>query len=64
LSYAFPTSLLEKVKINKLTVYANAENLLTFSRYKDMDPESLLNRTDIYTYPMMKTFTAGVNVTF
>ena len=64
LSYAFPTSLLEKVKINKLTVYANAENLLTFSKYKDMDPESLLNRTDIYTYPMMKTFTAGVNVTF
>jgi hypothetical protein len=64
LSYALPLSLLDKVKISKVTVYANAENLLTFSKYKDMDPESLLNRTDLYTYPMMKTFTAGINVTF
>lgn len=64
LSYAFPQSLLDKVKINRLTVYANAENLVTFSKYKDMDPESLLNRTDLYTYPMMKTFSAGLNVTF
>lgn len=64
LSYAFPQSLLDKIKINRLSVYANAENLVTFSKYKDMDPESLLNRTDLYTYPMMKTFSAGLNVTF
>lgn len=64
LSYAFPQSLLDKVKINRLSIYANAENLVTFSKYKDMDPESLLNRTDLYTYPMMKTFSAGLNVTF
>jgi hypothetical protein len=42
----------------------NAENLLTISKYKDLDPESLLDRNDLYTYPMLKTFTGGINVTF
>ncbi|WP_341835806.1 TonB-dependent receptor [Chitinophaga pollutisoli] len=64
LAYSIPKSLMDKLKMTKITVYANAENLLTISKYKDMDPESLVNRNDLYTYPMMKTFTAGVNVTF
>lgn len=64
LAYALPKSLLDKIRIAKISVYANAENLLTFSKYKDMDPESLTDRNDLYTYPMLKTFTAGINVTF
>ncbi|WP_206614357.1 SusC/RagA family TonB-linked outer membrane protein [Chitinophaga barathri] len=64
LAYALPASLLQKVKISRVSVYVNAENLLTISRYKDLDPESLLNRNDLYTYPMLKTFTGGINVTF
>ncbi len=64
LMYAIPQSLLDRIRISKLSVYANAENLLTISKYKDMDPESLTNRNDLYTYPMLKTFTAGLNVTF
>ncbi|WP_346317813.1 TonB-dependent receptor [Chitinophaga sp. YIM B06452] len=64
LAYALPASLLQKVKISRVSVYVNAENLLTISKYKDLDPESLLNRNDLYTYPMLKTFTGGINVTF
>ncbi len=64
LAYSIPKSLMDRLKMTKITVYANAENLVTISKYKDMDPESLVNRNDLYTYPMMKTFTAGVNVTF
>lgn len=64
LAYALPQVWLSKVKINKVSLYVNAENLVTFSKYKDFDPESLLNRNDIYTYPMLKTFSGGVNVTF
>lgn len=63
LAYALPQAWLNKVKINRVSVYVNAENLVTFSKYKDFDPESLLNRNEMYTYPMLKTFSGGINVT-
>ncbi|MBO9730688.1 MAG: TonB-dependent receptor [Chitinophaga sp.] len=64
LGYSLPQSVLSKVKIQKVNFFINAENLLTFSRYKDFDPESVLNQTDLYSYPMLKTFNGGVNITF
>jgi TonB-dependent starch-binding outer membrane protein SusC len=64
LGYALPQQWLSVIKIQKVNVFINAENLLTFSRYKDFDPESVLDATTLYTYPMLKTFNAGINVTF
>jgi len=64
LGYSLPQNLLSKVKIQKVNFFINAENMLTFSRYKDFDPESVLDQTDLYTYPMLKTFNGGVNITF
>ncbi|SKD00553.1 TonB-linked outer membrane protein, SusC/RagA family [Chitinophaga ginsengisegetis] len=64
LGYALPQLWLSKAKIQKVSVFINAENLLTFSRYKDFDPESILDQTTLYTYPMLKTFNGGINVTF
>ncbi|MBS0027806.1 SusC/RagA family TonB-linked outer membrane protein [Chitinophaga sp. 22321] len=64
LGYSLPQSLLSKVKIQKVNFFINAENLLTFSRYKDFDPESVLDQTDLYTYPMLRTFNGGINITF
>lgn len=63
LGYNLPQAWLSKVKINRVNVYVNADNLVTFSKYDDFDPESLLDRNDMYTYPMLKTFSAGVNIT-
>ncbi|WP_349318257.1 TonB-dependent receptor [Chitinophaga sp. MM2321] len=64
LGYSLPDSWLSKVKIGKVSVFVNAENLLTFSKYKDFDPESILDQTTIYRYPMLKTINGGLNVTF
>lgn len=64
LSYALPYRWLEKIKISKLSVFVNGENLATFSKYKDFDPESIVNYSSLYHYPMLKTVSAGVNVTF
>jgi len=47
--------------IKKLRVYVNAQNPFTFSRMKALDPESKGNET---TYPIMRTYIGGVNVTF
>ncbi|MGX5818808.1 SusC/RagA family TonB-linked outer membrane protein [Chitinophaga lutea] len=63
LAYAFPQSLLNRIKIQRLSVFLNAENLVTFSKYKDLDPESLLERNDLYIYPMLKTYSGGINIT-
>ena len=64
LSYTLPSDWLSKAKIKKVAVYVNAENYLTFSKYKDFDAESVLNASTIYHYPMLKTISAGINVTF
>jgi TonB-linked SusC/RagA family outer membrane protein len=64
LSYTLPSEWLSKAKIKKVAVYVNAENYLTFSKYKDFDPESILNASSLYHYPMLKTISAGINVTF
>jgi TonB-linked SusC/RagA family outer membrane protein len=64
LGYALPDRWLSKVKISKLSVFVNAQNLLTFAKYKDFDPEAILDRNDLYSYPMLKTYSGGLNVTF
>ncbi len=64
LSYILPQQWLQAIRINKLSVFVNAENWITFSKYKDFDPESILNASSLYHYPMLKTFSGGVQVTF
>ncbi len=64
LSYMLPQKWLSRAKISKLSVFVNAENWITFSKYKDFDPESILNASSLYHYPMLKTFSGGVQVTF
>ncbi|MGL1885790.1 MAG: TonB-dependent receptor [Reichenbachiella sp.] len=51
----------ENVKfIDKLRIYADAQNLLTISNYKGLDPET----DEFRQYPNAKTYTIGLNVTF
>jgi TonB-linked SusC/RagA family outer membrane protein len=64
LQYAIPGQWLSKVKIEKLSVFINAENWLTFTKFKDGDPEAMYNAIGISHYPMLKTLSGGLNVTF
>lgn len=64
LSYALPQTWLSKVNIKNLSVFVNAQNPLIFSEYKEYDPETITNAISLYHYPMLKTYSAGVNVTF
>jgi TonB-linked SusC/RagA family outer membrane protein len=64
LSYDLPEKWLSKVKINKLSIFVNAQNWLTFAKYKEYDPETTVNVSSLYHYPMLKTFSGGVNVRF
>ena len=65
LGYTFPKSLVGKIGISGIRVFVSAQNLFTLTRYKGFDPERAgVNATNIYDYPLVRTFTAGLNVTF
>jgi len=63
-SYTIPTTVLKGSFIKRVKIFANAQNLLTFSPMKDYDPETNLKKESWYGYPSVKTFSAGINVTF
>ncbi len=65
LGYTLPKSLTQKVFINRLRFFLQAENLFTLTKYKGYDPEvGTRNGFDGGTYPQARTWTMGVNVTF
>jgi TonB-linked SusC/RagA family outer membrane protein len=62
LGYRLPEKFLKSVKIKQLRLYANAENIFTTSQYREgWDPE--LN-SDGRFYPIVGTFTMGLNLNF
>ncbi|KEO74813.1 SusC/RagA family TonB-linked outer membrane protein [Anditalea andensis] len=71
LGYRLPQPILERLKMRSIRVYAQAQNLLTFTNYSGFDPEVNFSGTsnttlgvDFYTFPQPRTFTFGVNVGF
>ena len=64
LAYSFPSALLKKSRIIRgLRVYAQAQNLLTFTNFSGLDPEGT---TNLYAaqYPMSRQFTFGLDLMF
>ena len=71
LGYSLPKSIIEKLKLSRLRVYATANNLLTFTKYTGWDPEVNTDYTtgvaagnDFYSAPQPKTITVGLNLGF
>jgi len=66
LSYNLPKSLLDKTgefNLSSVRLFAQAQNLLTFTKYTGIDPE-LGAGLDNNTNPIFRTFTFGINVGF
>ncbi|ADB40957.1 TonB-dependent receptor [Spirosoma linguale] len=67
IGYTLPESLTKKISIARARVYVSGENLLTYTplRSKYIDPEQLDgDATNGRTYPLSKTISAGLNLTF
>lgn len=61
LGYNIPMPQKGAVRIKGVRVYVNAQNPVTIKKMEVGDPESKGDQT---TYPIMKMYTAGLNVTF
>ncbi len=71
LGYTLPRTLTQRAKISNLRVYATVQNPFTFTDYLGYNPEvnsrpdSALNPGEDYaSYPLARTYTFGLNLSF
>jgi len=71
LSYSLPKLWMNRAGIDRLQVYVNAQNLLTFSHYSGYDPEVgaqgqnvTLMGIDNGRYPQQRIYTLGLRINF
>ena len=57
-SYDLPDAALKKLHIHNLRIYANAQNLLTFTNYKVGDPEQF---GDLTAFPLQRVVAFGLS---
>ena len=60
LGYTLPENWTRRVHIDRVRFYATADNILTFTRFPGLDPEIGAS----VTYPLMKQYAFGVQLTF
>lgn len=63
LGYTLPASVIQAMKIGSVRCYLSGQNLLTFSGIKHIDPEMGYDDRET-AYPVMKSVTLGIDVTF
>ena len=77
IGYTLPKKLLSKIFISHVRFYVSAQNLLTFTHYDGLDPETGIDNSsraggtspldigiDRGRYPSVKTFSVGLDVKF
>jgi TonB-linked SusC/RagA family outer membrane protein len=62
IGYNLPVKRLKMNYINGLRLYVHGSNLLTLSKIKDVDPESL--ESGLTQYPLFRSFVGGIKLTF
>jgi TonB-linked SusC/RagA family outer membrane protein len=71
LGYTMPTNLAARIHVRTVRVYAQAQNLVTFTSYSGLDPEvntfsgtNTALGTDFFTFPQARTITGGITLGF
>ncbi|MEJ5961587.1 SusC/RagA family TonB-linked outer membrane protein [Pedobacter immunditicola] len=70
LGYNLPKNLLKNLKISNLRLYVAGQNLLTFTNYTGIDPESSARHSalspgfDYAVFPQARTMVFGINAAF
>lgn len=69
--YNLPEKLTSRIKLNRVRIYASAQNFLTWTNYSGYDPEVNRNEQSTITqgidnsvYPVSKSYQAGLSISF
>lgn len=62
IGYKLPAELTQKIGISSFRVYVSANNLLTFTTLRNVDPESRASNGAYY--PLTRVFNIGTNISF
>lgn len=64
LGYTLPENLLRKAGLNKVRVYVSGQNMLTFTKFENFDPERQRGGNTDQNVPLYKVLTFGLNLKF
>ncbi len=64
IGYTIPISISKKIGASKLRVYAGGQNMLTFTKMKNFDPERARGGNTDQLTPLYKVYTFGLNLKF
>jgi len=64
LGYTLPVKLSSRVGISKLRFYVSGQNILTFTKFENFDPERQRGGNTDQNAPLYKVYTFGLNVKF
>jgi TonB-linked SusC/RagA family outer membrane protein len=62
LAYTIPSKIISRLRITGIRVYASGQNLATFTKLRNVDPEN--TNTQGWYYPQQKTYNFGISVEF
>jgi TonB-linked SusC/RagA family outer membrane protein len=62
LAYNLPPNILQAIHTRGARIFVRGANVLTLTKVKEVDPESISSGID--TYPLFKTFSGGIKLTF
>jgi hypothetical protein len=64
LGYSIPEKLSRKALLSKFRIYVSGQNILTFTKMKDFDPERVRGTNTDQLTPLYKIYTIGLNAKF
>ncbi|MDF2159017.1 TonB-dependent receptor [Algoriphagus sp. CAU 1675] len=64
IGYTLPASLSQKALLQKARIFLSGQNLLTFTKVKNFDPERQRGGGTDRTTPLYKVISAGINIKF
>lgn len=62
LGYKLPTSVTERIKVNQVRFFVQAQNMVTITKYKGLNPEMETGGVDLNGTPRAKVLSIGLNV--
>lgn len=63
-AYNLPVNLVSKAKLTSVRIYAQGQNLATWTKYPGLDPEVGVGGVDFGLYPQPRSYTVGIDIGF